>query len=89
MFSEDFSEYGLPGHYHYSGDPVPYCYWLFGGHSKELYDAAPGGTLMAKIPHLPSNHQSNFAPDPEPTLCGGVCTLISAALAYLPAPGAA
>jgi amidohydrolase len=89
MFSEDFSEYGLPGRHHYDGEPVPYCYWLFGGHSKELYDAAPGDTLMAKLPYLPSNHQSNFAPDPEPTLRGGVCALTSAALAYLPAAGAA
>jgi amidohydrolase len=89
MFSEDFSEYGLPGRHHYDGEPVPYCYWLFGGHSKKLYDAAPGNTLMAKLPYLPSNHQSNFAPDPEPTLRGGVCALTSAALAYLPAAGAA
>ncbi len=88
MFSEDFSEYGLPGPYHYDGEPVPYCYWLFGGHSKERYDAAPGGTFMAKLPYLPSNHQSNFAPDPEPTLRGGVCALTSAALAYLPAASA-
>jgi amidohydrolase len=89
MFSEDFSEYGLPGRHHYGGEPVPYCYWLFGGHSKARYDNAPGDTLMAKLSYLPSNHQSNFAPDPEPTLRGGVCALTSAALAYLPAAGAA
>ncbi len=88
MFSEDFSEYGLPGRHHYDGEPVPYCYGLFGGHSKERYDAAPGGTFMTKLPYLPSNHQSNFAPDPEPTLRGGVCTLTSAALVYLPVAGA-
>ena len=87
MYSEDFSQYGLPGHFHYSGEPIPYCYWVFGGHSKERYNAAPGNTLMAKMSYLPSNHQSNFVPDPEHTLRGGVYALTSAALAYLPAVG--
>jgi amidohydrolase len=87
MYSEDFSQYGLAGHNHYDGEPVPYCYWVFGGHSQERYNAAPGNTLMAKMPYLPSNHQSNFAPEPEPTLCFGVYALTSAALAYLPATG--
>jgi amidohydrolase len=87
MASEDFSKYGLPGSYRYGGEPIPYCYWFFGGHSKERYDAAPGDTIIAKFPHLPSNHQSDFAPDPESTLRGGVCALTSAALAYLPANG--
>lgn len=87
MGSEDFSRYGLPGRHHYGGEPIPYCYWFFGGHSQERYNAAPGDSPMAKIPYLPSNHQPNFAPDPEPTLCVGVCALTSAALAYLPATG--
>ena len=30
MFSEDFSQYGLPGRHHYNGEPIPYCYWVFG-----------------------------------------------------------
>ena len=75
--SDDFSKYGLPGRHHYGGEPIPYCYWFFGGHSKERYDAAPGDTTIAKLPHLPSNHQSNFAPDPESTLRGGVSALTS------------
>jgi len=87
MTSEDFSEYGRPGHNHYDGDPVPSCVWVFGGHSPERYNAAPGDGLMAKMPYLPSNHQSNFAPDPEPTLRIGVYALTSAALAYLPSAG--
>ncbi len=87
MTSEDFSQYGRPGPHHYDGDPVPYCVWEFGGHSRERYNAAPGDSLMAKMPYLPSNHQSNFAPDPEPTLRVGVYALTSAALAYLPAAG--
>jgi len=87
MGSEDFSRYGLPGRHHYGGEPVPYCFWFFGGHSRELYNAAPGDTPIAKLSHLPSNHQSNFAPDPEPTLRGGVSALTSVALAYLPATG--
>ena len=85
MFSEDFSQYGLPGHHHYEGEPIPYCYWVFGGHSQELYDAAPGDTLMAKLSYLPSNHQPTFAPEPESTLRVGVSALTSGALAYLPA----
>jgi amidohydrolase len=87
MASEDFSQYGLPGRHHYGGEPIPYCVWEFGGHSREHYNAAPGDSLMAKIPYLPSNHQPNFAPDPEPTLRVGVYALTSAALAYLPAAG--
>ena len=26
MYSEDFSQYGLPGRHHYGGEPIPYCY---------------------------------------------------------------
>jgi amidohydrolase len=87
MVSEDFSQYGLPGSHHYDGDPVPYCYWGFGGHSQESYNAAPGSSLMSKMHYLPTNHQPNFAPDPEPTLRTGVRALTSAALTYLPAAG--
>jgi hippurate hydrolase len=87
MASEDFSQYGLPGRHHYDGEPIPYCIWEFGGHSRERYNAAPGDSLMTKMPYLPSNHQSNFAPDPESTLRVGVYALTSAALAYLPATG--
>jgi hippurate hydrolase len=85
MASEDFSRYGLPGRHHYDGEHIPYCYWFFGGHSRERYDSAPGDNPIAKLPYLPSNHQSNFAPDLEPTLRGGVSALTSAALAYLSA----
>jgi hippurate hydrolase len=84
MASEDFSQFGIPGSHHYEGEPVPYCYWFFGGNSRERYEAAPGNSLMAKIPYLPSNHQPNFAPDPEPTLRVGISALTSAAVAYLP-----
>ena len=87
MGSEDFSQYGLPGRHHYYGEPIPYCVWVFGGHSRERYNAAPGDSLTAKVPYLPSNHQPNFIPDPEPTLRTGVCALTSAALACLPATG--
>jgi hypothetical protein len=46
MGSEDFSQYGLPGRHHYYGEPIPYCVWEFGGHSRERYNAAPGDSLM-------------------------------------------
>jgi len=88
MFSEDFSQYGLPGSDHYDGEPIPYCYWVFGGHPQVIYDAAPGDNLLAKLSHLPINHQPTFAPEPESTLRVGVTALTSAALAYLPAAGA-
>jgi hippurate hydrolase len=87
MISEDFSQYGLPGRHHYDGESIPYCYWGFGGHSQELYDAAPGDSLMAKFLNLPSNHQSTFAPEPKSTIRVGVTALTSAALAYLPGTG--
>ena len=48
MFSEDFSQYGLPGRHHYDGEPIPYCYWVFGGHSQERY-AAPGDSFITKL----------------------------------------
>lgn len=42
---------------------------------------------MDKISHMPSNHQSNFIPEPETTIRGGVYALTSAALVYLPDVG--
>lgn len=87
MASEDFSQYGLPGRHHYEGEPIPYCFWVFGGHSQPTYNAAPGNTFMDKISHMSSNHQSNFIPEPETTIRGGVYALTSAALAYLPGVG--
>jgi metal-dependent amidase/aminoacylase/carboxypeptidase family protein len=87
MASEDFSQYGLPGRHQYYGEPIPYCVWVFGGHSRGRYNAAPGDSLIAKMPYLSSNHQPNFIPDPEPMLRTGVHALTSAALAYLPATG--
>jgi hypothetical protein len=48
------------------------------------YNAAPDDTHIG-LPYLPSNHQSNFAPEPEPILRVGVKALTPAALAYLPA----
>jgi hypothetical protein len=67
-------------------NPVPYCVWVFGGHSRERYNAAPGDSLMAKMPYLPSNHQPNFVPDPEPTLRTGVYPNFRSA-SILPATG--
>src|SRR5215467_756923 len=87
MISEDFSQYGLPGRHHYDGESIPYCYWGFGGHPQELYDAAPGDSLMAKFLNLPSIHQPTFAPEPKSTIRVGVTALTSAALAYLPGTG--
>jgi hippurate hydrolase len=84
MTSEDFSQYGLPGRYHYDGEPIPYCFWVIGGHPRAIYDSAPGNTFMAKMQYLPSNHQSNFVPEPETSIRCGVYALTSAALAYLP-----
>lgn len=36
---------------------------------------------------MPSNHRSNFVPDPETTILDGVYALTSAALEYLPDVG--
>ena len=46
---------------------------------------ALGDTPIAKLPNLPSNHQPNFAPDPESTLREVYVHSLLAALAYLPA----
>jgi amidohydrolase len=60
MASEDFSQYGIPGRHHYGGEPVPYCYWFFGGNSQERYEAAPGDSLMANFHRIisPISHQT-------------------------------
>ena len=87
MGSEDFSVFGLPGEGSYEGAPVPYCYWTFGGHSRQLWDSAPGATYREKMAALPSPHASVFAPEPETSLSTGLTALTSAALAFLPPPG--
>lgn len=83
MGSEDFSVFGLPGDGRYHGDPVPYCYWTFGGHSRQLWDSAPGAAYRQKMKALPAPHSSGFAPEPAASLWTGVSALTSAALAFL------
>lgn len=87
MGSEDFSAFGLPGEGHYDGAPVPYCYWTFGGHSRQLWDSVPGQTYREKMKALPSPHMSDFAPEPETALRTGITALTGAALAFLPPGG--
>ena len=85
MFSEDFSQYGLPGR--------PSLQWrtdsvLLLGIWRPLAGALIstfGDSFITKLAHLPSNHQPNFAPQPESTLRVGVRALTSSTLAYLPA----
>jgi hippurate hydrolase len=87
MGSEDFSMFGLPGDGRYVGDPVPYCYWTFGGHAPQTWDLAPGQTYLEKMGTLPGPHSSIFAPAPEDALRTGVTALTGAVLAFLPPYG--
>jgi amidohydrolase len=80
MGSEDFPEFGVPGG-DYPGDPVPYCFWLWGGVDGGIDDG--GDILRAEVA---SNHTSKFQLDAEPTLRVGMRLLTSAALSFLQLP---
>lgn len=77
---EDFAWYGIPGPETYGGDPIPIYAWGLGGTPKAVWDRAEGETFVAKMHHVPANHDPAFAPDPEPTLSMGVAALVCAAL---------
>lgn len=75
--SEDFSVFGRTW-------GVPYVFWFVGGTDPEVHaQAKRDGKLKA----LPSNHSPRFAPVLEPTLKVGLQAMLSAASAWLCAPG--
>jgi hippurate hydrolase len=64
---------------------IPYSYWFVTGTPADVWDAAPGADdLMTRLAAVPSNHSPHFAPDLS-TVAPGVRTLVSGALASLPA----
>jgi hippurate hydrolase len=72
--SEDFSRLAPEG--------VPYDYWFVTTTPLDVWEAAPGDGLAAKIAAVPANHSPLFAPDLS-ALVPGVRTLVSAALSRL------
>ncbi|MGW1912211.1 amidohydrolase [Streptomyces sp. NPDC002076] len=77
MGSEDFPALALDG-------AIPYSYWFVTTTPAEVWDKAPGDTLSEKFAAVPSNHSPDFAPDLS-VIAPGVRTLVSGALALLPA----
>jgi metal-dependent amidase/aminoacylase/carboxypeptidase family protein len=95
--SEDFAYYGVPGPGRYDGPPIPISMWFYGSTASSTWDEAAttvdggGGELDAdglrqRIARMPGQHTPYYAPDRLPTLRRGIETLVSAALAFLPAP---
>ena len=72
MGGEDFSQYGL------TLDKVPICIWSVGAAAPEkLAESQRTG-----VP-VPSNHNSGFAPVPEPTIKAAVTSMTVAVLELL------
>ncbi|MGW0761924.1 amidohydrolase [Streptomyces sp. NPDC002814] len=61
---------------------LPYSFWFVTSTPDEVWDAAEGEDLMARIDAVPSNHSPLFAPDLA-VVAPGVRTLVAGALAYL------
>jgi amidohydrolase len=73
--AEDFSLYGQ------TADRIPSVLWRIGATAPEKFaDSARTG-----VP-VPSNHNSGFAPVPEPTITTGVVTMTAAVLELLAKP---
>ncbi len=81
--SEDFALFARPGPDSYPEPAIPTLFWLLGVTPADVWQAAPGDSLMAKAVSVPSPHQPGFAPDRESGLRGGVQALTVGALAYL------
>lgn len=63
---------------------VPCVYWLLGGADPAAFAGCTTVEELAEVVRgLPSNHSSEFAPVPDPTLRTGVAALVSAARTWL------
>ncbi|HJV64989.1 MAG TPA: amidohydrolase [Geomonas sp.] len=71
MVSEDFGAWGL-------GGEIPTCMFWLGGADPALIEERRGAGEK-----MPSLHSPHFAPVPEPTLRGGVLSMVSAVLELL------
>ncbi len=83
MGSEDFALYGMPGPGRYPEPAIPAVFWFLGTVATEVWDAAAGDDLLARMAGLPGPHTPLFAPDPEPSLRRAVEALTAAGLAHL------
>ncbi len=77
--SEDFSVFGRSWN-------VPYVFWFVGGTDPEEFERAKAEGTINRIP---SNHSPRFAPVLDPTLKTGLQAMLTAASAWLCAPGPA
>ena len=75
--SEDFSIFGRRW-------GAPYVFWIVGGTDPKAYEEAK---RTKTVNALPSNHSPKFAPVLHPTLQTGLETMLTAAAAWLSAPG--
>ncbi|KAL2395104.1 N(alpha)-acyl-glutamine aminoacylase [Exophiala dermatitidis] len=73
LASEDFSILA-------SSIGKPYCFWLFGGTDRELWDSLLSKGQLDKVP---INHSAHFAPAIHPTLRTGGDAMTAAALTFL------
>ena len=71
--AEDFTYFGR------TLDKVPICIWWVGGTAPEKFEESK----RTGVP-VPSNHNSGFAPVPEPTLKAAVTSMTAAVLELLP-----
>ncbi|SDE18092.1 amidohydrolase [Kordiimonas lacus] len=72
MGAEDFALYGR------TDEKIPSLIFWLGGVPEDDYEAAQKGEMK-----LPSLHSASFAPQPEPTIKGGVEAMTTAALSLL------
>jgi amidohydrolase len=73
--AEDFSLYGQ------TAERVPSVLWRVGASAPEKF----AESARTGVP-VPSNHNSGFAPVPEPTITAGITTMVAAVLELLPKP---
>lgn len=72
--AEDFPNLAVTS----DGQQLPYVFWLLGCGDEARYDLQ--GRMDAKLPPVPMNHSSGFAPVVEQTLKRGAESLVAAAL---------
>jgi amidohydrolase len=71
--AEDFTYYGR------TAERVPISLWRVGATARAVFEASAKSGMP-----VPSNHNSGFAPVPEPTLTAGITTSVAAVLELLP-----
>ena len=74
--SDDFGEFNL-------GSTIPSVYWFIGGTDPAVFEEYVAENRLAD---LPTNHNPNFTPLPEPTIKNGIMAMAVGALAWVGKP---